>query len=125
MVSVNCNYRFWLNECNNYLHPYIIFFNIAKCDHPFNETKFQLYYYGSVRITGYYSPMIEGSRIMLSCSYGYSLKGSNTSTCTGNGEWEPDPRKAECKGINTTKINVIRIRMIVGIWEHIGTQTSS
>ena len=27
------------------------------------------------------------------------LIGPNSSTCMGNGEWEPDPREIECKGI--------------------------
>ena len=27
------------------------------------------------------------------------ITGPNTTTCMGNGEWEPDPREVECKGI--------------------------
>ena len=89
------DYQFWSNECNIYSRT--LFFSTAKCDYPITYRIF---------ISGYYPPMIEGSRIMLSCPFRYSLKGSNTSTCMGNGEWEPDPRKAECKGINTTKSNL-------------------
>ena len=28
----------------------------------------------------------------------YVLTGPNTTTCMGNGEWEPDPGEVECNG---------------------------
>jgi hypothetical protein len=39
---------------------------------------------------------IEGSVVNLSCPPGMILNGTNTTTCTRNGEWEPDPQDAEC-----------------------------
>ena len=85
---------------NASIHHAVRVFYTAKCDYPFNEYEL----HGSVRvlITSYYRsrPMLEGSIITVSCPSGYSLTGSNASTCMGNGEWEPDPRKAECTGIN-------------------------
>ena len=41
----------------------------------------------------------EGTTMTLSCLSGLVLVGSNTSTCMGNGQWEPDPRKVECMQI--------------------------
>ena len=45
-----------------------------------------------------YSGTARGSSVTFSCSPGLVLTGPNSSTCMGNGEWEPDPRKAICKG---------------------------
>ena len=52
----------------------------------------------SVRITGSTYPALEGTSITFHCSPGLTLIGPVSSTCMGNGEWEPDPRKVECKG---------------------------
>ena len=41
---------------------------------------------------------VEGSTITFSCPPGLVLNGSNSATCTGNGEWEPDPRGLICRG---------------------------
>ena len=38
----------------------------------------------------YENPAIEGHMINFSCSFGH---GYNTSICTRNGEWEPDPKQ--------------------------------
>ena len=91
-----------LLECDSILHhsvKLIIFFStitlIAKCNHPFDESE-ENFFEGPF-INGYYTPMVEGSSIILSCPLGYYLNGSNISTCMGNGEWEPDPREAVCK----------------------------
>ena len=43
---------------------------------------------------------LEGTNITFTCSPGLVLTGPNTSTCMGNGEWEPNPREVECKGVN-------------------------
>ena len=48
---------------------------------------------------GYHNPVVEGTITYFSCPIGLTLTGSNTSVCMGNGEWEPDPRRMECKGI--------------------------
>ena len=48
---------------------------------------------------GYHDPAVEGTSVYLICPLGQILTGPNTSTCMGTREWEPDPRKLECKGI--------------------------
>ena len=40
---------------------------------------------------------VEGASVTFACPPGLMLSGPNTSTCIGNGEWEPDPRDVECK----------------------------
>ena len=40
----------------------------------------------------------------LACPAGMSLTGPATLTCMGNGEWEPDPNKAECKNSSIIQI---------------------
>ena len=42
------------------------------------------------------NPALEGSSVNLSCPPGLVLTGPNTTTCMGNGEWEPDPMEAMC-----------------------------
>ena len=37
-------------------------------------------------------PPIEGQFVTYTCPPGIILTGPNASVCTGNGEWEPDPR---------------------------------
>ena len=39
---------------------------------------------------------LEGTTMTLNCLPDLVLVGSNTSTCTENGEWEPDPSEVEC-----------------------------
>jgi hypothetical protein len=39
---------------------------------------------------------VEGCKIRFSCPPGLVLNGSNSATCTGNGEWEPDPSWLTC-----------------------------
>ena len=41
---------------------------------------------------------MEGATVTLVCPPQYALIGSGTTTCMGNGVWEPDPRVVECKG---------------------------
>ena len=47
-------------------------------------------------IEGYDGLSVEGSTIRFSCPPGLVLSGSNSATCTVNGEWEPDPRQLIC-----------------------------
>ena len=44
------------------------------------------------------SVQIEGCTITFSCPPGLGLTGSNSVTCAGNGEWEPDPSGLMCTG---------------------------
>ena len=41
-------------------------------------------------------PALKGENITFTCLSGAILNGPNSSTCIGNGEWEPDPREVEC-----------------------------
>ena len=49
-------------------------------------------------VMGYTDPALEGQNITFACPPYQTLNGSNSSTCMGNGEWEPDPREVECTG---------------------------
>ena len=42
----------------------------------------------------------EGSTISFSCPPGFVLTGPDSATCTGNGEWEPDPRGTTCNNVS-------------------------
>ena len=52
-------------------------------------------------------PHREGQIITytISCPSGFVLNGSNTSVCTENGEWEPDPGGLACIGDNLCPID--------------------
>ena len=41
--------------------------------------------------------------MILACPAGLILTGSNTLTCVGNGEWEPDPNTVKCKNESTIR----------------------
>ena len=61
---------------------------------------------------GYADPALEGRTVMFICPRGQILNGSNSSTCMGNGEWEPDPREVECTGgMGTTGITTSGMHM--------------
>ena len=54
---------------------------------------------------GYVDPAREGQTIIFICPRGQILNGSNSFTCMGNGEWEPDPGEVECiGGMGTTGV---------------------
>ena len=44
-------------------------------------------------------PASEGAVLSFDCPPQHILIGPSTTTCMGNGEWEPDPREVECKDI--------------------------
>ena len=71
----------------------------------------------SVLAVDYIDPALEGQIIIIkyACSPGQILNGSNTSTCMGNGEWEPDPGEARCNGgfITTYATPTFMIRYIL------------
>ena len=61
---------------------------------------------------------LEGTNITFICPFGRVLIGANTSICTENGEWEPDPRGLKCSGkdhhstgTRTVKIVIEHMRM--------------
>ena len=54
---------------------------------------------------GYVDPAREGQIITFICPHAQTLNGSNSATCMGNGEWEPDPGEVECiGGMGTTGV---------------------
>ena len=68
---------------------------IVKCPHP------QQLLTDDHLVLNYNNYFTEGSNVTLSCndSAMFELIGPGIITCNENGEWEPDPRKVECKGI--------------------------
>ena len=66
------------------------------CDHPLEEG---INSSSSVEVIGFTNPALEGTSIMLHCHIRLTLIGPESSTCMGNGEWEPDPKEVECIGI--------------------------
>ena len=69
----------------------------VNCGAPLDESA------RSVMIMGYNGVALEGDSVSFACSSGLVLSGPNSSTCTGNGKWEPDPRELACKGDDTCK----------------------
>ena len=57
-----------------------------------------------VMAVGYEDPALEGQIIIFTCRPGQILNGSNSSTCMGNGEWEPDLGQLECIGGQGTTV---------------------
>ena len=57
----------------------------------------------SIIIIGYTDPVMEGTTLSFVCSSHHVLFGPNTTTCIGYGEWEPDPKEVECRGMYCTK----------------------
>ena len=53
---------------------------------------------GSTIIINYMDSVIEGTTVTFGCLPDHVLIGPNSTTCMGNGEWEPEPREVECKG---------------------------
>ena len=69
-----------------------------------------------VQVMGYEDPSLEGDSIMFTCTSGLELSGPNSSTCMGNGEWEPDPGEVNCTGKyyinNAILINLYIVELI-------------
>ena len=51
-----------------------------------------------IRIFGSIEPAVVESSEDFSCPPRMILSGPNSSTCMGNGEWEPDPMAVNCTG---------------------------
>ena len=68
---------------------------------------------------GYTDPALEGQTIIFICPHGQTLNGSNSSTCMGNGEWEPDPGEVECiggmetTGVTTSGMSSLSVMIII------------
>jgi hypothetical protein len=76
------------------------YFIVANCGQPLNPD--------SINIIGYtrHMPVMEGINVSFSCNADLVLSGPSSSTCMGNGEWEPDPSMVECRG-NDNTIHII------------------
>ena len=62
----------------------------------------------NIIIADYGDAPIEGTRITFSCLQGLILSGSNTSTCMGDGNWEPDLKAIQCNGELISMITYIQ-----------------
>ena len=65
-------------------------------------------------VVGYVDPALEGQTTTFTCSTGQILNGFNSSTCMGNGEWEPDPREVECTGTPVTTGSLVTTVTTIG-----------
>ena len=64
---------------------------IAKCRYPVIDSL--------VRVVGYDGNSVTadvGTTVSFTCPPNLSLQGINSTTCTGNEEWTPDPRGVMC-----------------------------
>ena len=86
------------------------YYSTGKCSDPMKVT--------NALAVGYVDPALEGQTIMFICPHGQMLNGSNSSTCMGYGEWEPDPGEVECiggmgtTGITTSGMSALNITII-------------
>ena len=73
---------------------------IANCGHPEMTLLLSTSSNESVPIVEVsdYTTPVEGATVTFSCPSGFALIGSHSATCTGNGEWKPDPRLLMCIG---------------------------
>ena len=80
--------------CYGFKNTYTCYcYSSDKCTNPdtlFNGT--------DVIADCYEDPALEGYNITFTCPPGLVLTGPNATMCMGDGEWEPDPRLAKCKG---------------------------
>ena len=75
--------------------------HVGRCSDPLTLAN------DGVIVEGYEDPALEGENIIFSCRDGLTLIGSNSATCIGNGEWEPDPREVECIGGSVTILRML------------------
>ena len=73
---------------------------VGKCDDPLTLI------HSDVIVMGYEDPVLEGENITFTCPTGAILTGPNSSTCAGNGDWEPDARELECSVLVTTTTTI-------------------
>ena len=88
-TSSECRYGI-SDTLNQYYCTVTVHMHTVRCYNPVVSN-------GNIIISDYGDPPIEGTIITLSCLHGLILTGSNTSTCMGNGDWEPDLKRMQCK----------------------------
>ena len=80
----------------------------ANCGNPNSETN------SSIKLMEFSDPRpaLEGVTVNFTCAPGMILTGPNSTTCTENGLWDPDPRDTQCRsrspGINIRVNDIIR-----------------
>ena len=50
----------------------------------------------ALTVGNYKSTALEGHMVNFSCPFGESASSFNTSTCTRDGQWAPDPKEINC-----------------------------
>jgi hypothetical protein len=66
------------------------YYNVGKCDDP------SVLIHSDVIVMGFEGPALRGENITFTYPTGAMFSGPNSSMCTGNGEWEPDPSEVTC-----------------------------
>ena len=64
---------------------------------------------------------IEGSTVNFTCPTDLVLNGTNSTTCMGNGEWEPDPQELKCIGLY--QLILYSAPTAIAITRHVVTDT--
>ena len=80
--------------------PIISMHLMVTCGHPFQDRTSSDN--DSIIVIGCTDPAMQGTTLSFVCPSYYVLVGPNTTTCIGNGEWEPDPKEVECRGMYCT-----------------------
>ena len=84
---------------------YTSIFLTVNCGAPFDELA------SSMMVMGYNGVALEGDSVSFTCSSGDVLTGPNSSICTGNGKWEPDPRISACHKNHHHNNNICRSKV--------------
>lgn len=70
------------------------------CSHPFSNGIFAANDKDFIIVVDPAQTIVqEGDTLTFVCPPQHVLIGPNITTCMGNGQWEPNPRDVECKGI--------------------------
>ena len=72
----------------------------ANCRHQILLTSARYCNDSIPKVVGYHDdlPILEGNTINFVCPPGLALTGPDSTTCTENGDWEPDPSGLKCRG---------------------------
>ena len=83
---------------------------IGKCSNPMDLT--------NAKAMDYVDPALEGQTITFTCPHGQILNGSSSSTCIGNGEWEPDLQEIKCTGksLSVSAINFVASMRVLFVY---------
>ena len=76
----------------------------AKCGDPLDHLSLDDSESILVQAYSNLGPIPEGAKINFTCITGMELVGPNSTTCMGNGEWEPNPRDVTCKSKSSSVV---------------------